>query len=99
MKISDIVFRLMQCREAQEAASREMDGRLGWISKGLLRWHCRYCWCCRNFTDQLRVLRHLLRAVSEVEDFGGREILSPQGRERIRQALREACRNDPDHPV
>lgn len=94
MKLSKLVFRLMQCREAQQAASREIDGDLGLWKRLLFRLHRRYCWCCDRYWKQLAVIRRLVRGMEEKHTFEDDEKLSSDARQRIRETISRAAEND-----
>ncbi len=84
----------MQCREAQHAISREMDGDLNWRERILLRLHLRYCWCCKRLADQFKVMRRILHGMEEKHDFGEAGKLSSDSRKKLSDALKKAAEEE-----
>lgn len=87
---------MLTCRQASQLVSESQERALGLRERWGLRLHLWMCVSCRRFERQMRVLRRVLRKLArrtETEAQG--PDLSPEARERIRQAL--AGRHDHRH--
>lgn len=82
----------LTCEEAAEISSRRLDERLSWTDKLAWAGHLLVCRSCRRFRRQLEFLRDAARRVAtSVDDASDTaDALSPEGRTRISQALRDA---------
>lgn len=77
---------IFSCREAVRLASEALDHPLGFRRRLALRAHLTMCAACRAYRQQIGMLDRLVRGrrpEAEVEI-----VLTPEARERIRQALR-----------
>lgn len=80
----------LKCEQSTRLVSQSLDGRLSWSERWAVRLHALCCRPCRRFKRQILFLRQALRC-------GGQDLadamlpdqtgLTPQARERIRQAL------------
>ena len=95
-KILKTVLQMMDCREAQAAHSRQLDGDLGAWNRCRLKFHLKMCWCCRRFAEQLEIVQDLVKDTGEHADFGAEQKLSAESRERISQALEQEAKEKPE---
>lgn len=87
---------MLTCKGASRLLSEGLERRLGWRERWALRLHLWLCDNCWRFERQLRLLRRALRYLSrraETDPHGPQ--LSPDARERLREALAE--RDKPSH--
>lgn len=75
----------MTCKEASRLISESQERPLGFRERWGLRLHLWACDACRNFMRQVALLRQALRELGRRTEAG--TDLSPEARERIRQAL------------
>jgi hypothetical protein len=85
-------FKLLNapCRDMTALVSRALDERLTFSQRVAVRSHLLYCRACRRFRKQTQQLHDALRNQPAGEDpvaTSGSQQLSPEARERIRQAL------------
>lgn len=59
---------MLDCRQATELMSRQLDGRLGLGQRLSLKMHLMMCGGCRNFGKQVRFLREALRRLPRGEE-------------------------------
>ncbi len=87
----------LRCEAASELASRELDEALPRVERAALWCHLLACRSCRRFRKHLRVIHEAIRRNrgNPAEAEGG-EGLSPQARDRIARAIREACGEQAD---
>ncbi|MCW8874986.1 MAG: zf-HC2 domain-containing protein [Gammaproteobacteria bacterium] len=87
---------MLTCRQASQLVSESQERALGRRERWGLRLHLWICVSCRRFERQVRLLRRVLRRLARLgeSDTQGPD-LSPEARERIRQAL--AGRHDHRH--
>ncbi|WP_373507447.1 zf-HC2 domain-containing protein [Thiocapsa sp.] len=52
---------MMNCKEATELMSEDLDRPLRWRERVALRFHLMMCGGCRNFKDQIGFLRAAIR--------------------------------------
>jgi hypothetical protein len=81
---------MLTCKDASHLISERLERPLGVRERWALRLHLWLCANCRRFERQMTLLRQALRLLSqraeaEVKDSD----LSPEARERIRQAMAE----------
>ncbi len=87
---------MLSCRDATRLISRRLDEPLARRERWALRLHLLFCYWCRRFAAQVRVLHHGLypggRLHRKLMDQGG-ESLAPEAarhmEERLQQALTE----------
>lgn len=80
----------LKCEQSTRLVSQSLDGQLGWSERWAVRLHALCCRPCRRYKRQILFLRQALRrgGQSLVEAMlPDQSSLSPQARERIRQAL------------
>lgn len=77
---------LFSCREAVRLASEALDHPLGLRRRMELRVHLAMCSACRAYRRQIGLLDRLVRG--RRPDADQEIVLTPEARERIRQALR-----------
>ncbi len=80
----------LRCEEADRLMSDSLDRRLSWTERVALRGHVAVCRACRRARRQLLILQQTMRKSLETADANGDEMLSPEARDRIRQALKDA---------
>jgi hypothetical protein len=51
------MMRWLKCKDASLLASREYDAPLNWAERASLRLHYVICTSCRNFRNNLKILR------------------------------------------
>jgi len=89
----------LHCETASELASQAMDEPLGLADRLAIRAHVLICRSCRRFRRQLLWIRRAARSRSlDPADAINQETLSPQARDRIARALREAGIDDEPSP-
>lgn len=79
---------MLTCKDASRLISEHQERPLGFRERWGLRLHLWMCLNCRRFARQMALLRQALRKlgrIAEVEDGD----LTPEARQRIRQALAE----------
>lgn len=76
---------MINCRKAAESTSHALDRRLSTGERLGLRAHLFLCGICRNYVDQLELIRSAFARLRETPP--ERESLSPEARERIRRRL------------
>ena len=81
----------MSCREATRLISEGMNRPQRFGERLSLRWHLLVSTACRRYRRQLLLLRNALRWLADQIDARAAEgeRLSPEARQRIRQAVRE----------
>ena len=52
---------MLTCRELSEMVSRAQDHRPSWLERWRMHVHLRVCDGCRNFQDQMNLLRRMVR--------------------------------------
>ncbi len=80
----------LRCEEADRLMSDSLDRRLTWVERVALEGHVACCRGCRRARRQLAILRQTLRQSLENASAAGGEMLSPEARDRIRQALKDS---------
>jgi hypothetical protein len=88
---------MMSCKDAGEALSKSLDGKLGWGRRLALGLHLFVCGMCRRLRRQLRLLDRAGRQADAREDAqtDGGAALSEAARERIKHALRREAGGSP----
>lgn len=79
---------MMSCKHASRLISEAMDRRLTALERLSLRYHLVVCGICRRYRRQLLLIREALMWMKSSQ--GGVALpssLSPDARERIRQAI------------
>lgn len=76
------------CREASRLQSDTLEQALPLARRVGLRIHLLLCRWCRRYGEQLRFLRHAVREHPEQVNAASPHSLSPEARERLKQALR-----------
>ena len=82
---------IMPCEDVTHLTSQAMDHTLPLVQRGRLKFHLSVCMLCRRFSRHLLVIRDAVRRYGdrlEPYDQDAPPHLSPESRERIRQALR-----------
>ncbi len=80
----------LRCEEADRLMSDSLDRRLTWSERVALKGHLAVCRACRRARRQLLILQQAMRKSFESAGAAGDEVLSPEGRDRIRQALKDS---------
>ncbi len=80
----------LRCEEADRLMSDSLDRRLTWSERVALKGHVAVCRGCRRARQQLLILRQTIRKSLEIASAAGDEMLSPEARDRIRQALKDS---------
>jgi len=82
----------LHCDDASALASRELDEELSRVERVALRCHLMVCRSCREFRRQIGLIRQVVRRRDQLLIEGDPEgtLLSPEARERIARAIREA---------
>ncbi len=82
----------LRCEAASELSSREMDESLPRLDRAALLCHLLACNSCRRFRKQIRTIREAVRGrerlLVDTDTYEG--ALSPEARDRIALALRDA---------
>lgn len=88
---------MLTCKDASHLISEKQERQLGFLERWNLRLHLWICLNCRRFEQHLALMRQAFRRYGrQIEDeannpdAGGID-LSPEARERIRQAVSELC--------
>lgn len=79
---------MLTCKQTSQLLSEHQERPLTWRERWALKLHLFICISCRRFNRQLSLLRralHQLAQSDQTEQHG--PALSPQARQRIRQAL------------
>jgi predicted anti-sigma-YlaC factor YlaD len=87
----------LRCEAASELSSRELDESLPRLDRAALLCHLLACNSCRRFRMQIRTIRQAVRGRERlfVETGANEGTLSPEARDRIARAIREAHRDQP----
>ena len=80
----------LRCEEADRLMSDSLDRQLTWSEQVALQGHMIVCRACRRAWRQMLILQQTMRESLDVADAAGDEILSPEARDRIRQALKDS---------
>ena len=82
----------LSCAEAAELSSQRLDEPLSWTDKLAWAGHLLVCRSCRRFRRQLDALRTAAQRITATADETGEtaDALSPQGKNRIARAIRDA---------
>ncbi len=80
----------LRCEEADRLMSDSLDRRLTWSERVALKGHVAVCRGCRRARRQLLILQQTMRKSFESADAASDEMLSPEARDRIRQALKDS---------
>ena len=80
----------LRCEEADRLMSDSLDRRLTWVERVALEGHVAVCRGCRRARRQLLILQQTMRKSLDTADAAGDEMLSPEARDRIRQALKDS---------
>lgn len=59
---------MMNCRQATELMSQELDRQLSWHERVALKFHVMMCDGCTNFRKQMGFIRRVCRVTSQSED-------------------------------
>lgn len=80
---------MMSCKMASHLISDAMDRRLSRWERLSLGWHLLVCRLCKRYQRQLMLIRIVLKSQARVPDAAteANPSLSPDARERIRQAI------------
>lgn len=91
---------MLTCKDASRLISESQERPLGFLERWGLRLHLWMCVSCRRFEQHLALMRQALRkygrqveAEANDPDTDGID-LSPEARERIRQAVSERCNHE-----
>ncbi len=76
------------CRQTQELHSRGLDEKLPWLQRLAVRIHCLLCTCCSRYGKQLKFMSRLCDQLPEYGDFGKKNPMPEESRQRIAQALK-----------
>ncbi len=80
----------LRCEEADRLMSDSLDRRLTWVERVALKGHVACCRGCRRARQQLLILRRTIQESLEIASAAGDEVLSPEARNRISQALKDS---------
>jgi len=84
---------IMPCKDVSHLASQAMDHTLPFVQRVRLKIHLSLCMLCRQCSEHILFIRDALRRYGErleQHDQDASSHLSPESRERIRQALRRS---------
>jgi hypothetical protein len=82
---------MLSCNEISQLVSESLDKKLRWHQRLQVRFHLLMCRFCSRFKKQVLFLRDAGRRFLTADDeteIGPGSGLSPQARERIKQALK-----------
>ncbi len=77
-----------KCREVVRLVSEGMDRPLPPLTRLRLRMHYLWCCYCRRYASQLHSIRQTARAFPDRADAASLAKLSPEARQKIKDALR-----------
>ncbi len=80
----------LRCEEADRLMSDSLDRRLAWSEQVALQGHMIVCRACRRAWRQMLILQRTMRKSLDIAEATGDEMLSPEARDRIRQALKDS---------
>lgn len=80
---------MLSCKETSRLVSEGLDRKLSLRERLAVRVHLWICNNCRGFEKQLHFLRYALRKGNNAACLPAEKSLPPEGKERIRQALKE----------
>ena len=85
---------MISCQDASRLLSESLDSPLPFRRRFALRMHLMMCYLCRRAARQGRALQEVIRGLAartgmNGEDPAGIGDLSPEARERVKQALRD----------
>lgn len=81
---------MLTCHEVTRLVSQQAEAPLPWNKRVRMRLHMVLCLWCRRYERQLAFLRQALRSMPERDCCSPRAQLSPEMRQRLKQALRSA---------
>ncbi len=83
---------MLTCREVTRLVSESMDSSLPWRKRIGIRLHFMMCISCTRYHRQLLLIRELIRNYLSEEESATdvRDKLSPESRQRMKQALKDA---------
>ncbi len=85
-------FLNLPCRHFAHLASESLDRDLSRVDHAALSLHTVYCWACRRYLHQIRLLQRAMSQFAlrlETDDALPGPGLPPEIRERIQRSLRE----------
>lgn len=59
------------CREVHRLTSEGLDRELSMVERARIRIHLLVCTACRNFTDQMRLIRQAMRQLTPDDENDG----------------------------
>lgn len=80
----------LRCEEADRLMSDSLDRQLSWSERVALKGHLVVCRACRRARRQMVILQQTMRKSLDIADAAGDEMLSPEARDRITQALKDS---------
>ncbi len=80
----------LRCEESDRLMSDSLDRRLTWSERTALKGHVAVCRGCRRARRQLLILQQTVRKSLDIASAAVDEMLSPEARDRIRQALKDS---------
>ncbi len=80
---------MLTCREVTKLVSESMESRLSWRKRIGMRIHFMMCVSCARYRRQILLIHELIRDYLSPE---GDDHLSPESRERMKRAIKEAER-------
>ncbi len=80
----------LRCEEADRLMSDSLDRQLTWSERLALKGHQAVCRGCRRARRQLLILQQAIRKSLDIAAAAGDQTLSPEARDRIRQALKDS---------
>ncbi len=80
----------LRCEEADRLTSESLDRQLTWSERVALQGHLVVCRGCRRARRQLLIVQQTMRKSLDIADAAGDELLSPEARDRISQALKDS---------
>jgi hypothetical protein len=83
---------MLSCKETSKLISRGLDQRLPRWQRFNLRLHLMMCRACSTYKHQIEALHQLFRKRFR-DSHNGRESLSDEARQRMKQRLRDQSRN------
>ncbi len=82
---------MLSCKDTTELLSRAQDERLSFTERMGVRIHLLMCHLCRGYEKQLRFIRKATESLAQgsSHDDEAATSLSPEARERVKDALRQ----------
>lgn len=87
---------MLTCKQATHLLSQRLDRKLSRRERLALRLHVWICRNCRRFERQLHFIRHALHRGMQEQQLPVDKPLPQEGKDRIRQALRDHENQTPE---